>query len=217
MSKDKKKKKSVIASLDLKNYKPKYSDPYGDGTARPIYGEEFSREEEAPPTPPAPTPPVEEKIIPPAPPTPTPPVEEKIIPSTNPQPSAPIEPIEPPKEKPKEKFEDIVRRIERNKRKARAVLDAKNTADAPAEPEVDQPNPQHRRVESYGIVISAISLVYSFFVADKAFFFLSMSLLSFLIRPIVGPLFGKHNYAVQNILKGFGIAVFVGAILFIFY
>ena len=45
MNDDKKKKKSVIASLDLKNYKAKYADPYGDGTARPIYGEEFAREE----------------------------------------------------------------------------------------------------------------------------------------------------------------------------
>ena len=38
----KKKKKSVIASLDLKNYKPKYTDPYGDGTARPVVDEELT-------------------------------------------------------------------------------------------------------------------------------------------------------------------------------
>ena len=53
----KRKKKSVIASLDLKNYKPKYVDPYGDGTARPVGGEELTVEEPPPPPPELPPPP----------------------------------------------------------------------------------------------------------------------------------------------------------------
>ena len=208
----KKKKKSVIASLDLKNYKPKYTDPYGDGTARPVVDEELTVEEAPEPSPIVEPPKVEppkpkpEKIIPPEPPPP-PAIVDKPTPSVEPPPA-------PPESPPKEKFEDIVRRIERNKKKARAVVDER-PVNRPDE-NVEQKNPP-RRVESYGIVISAISLVYAFYVADKAAFFLSMSLLSFLIRPLVGPLFGKHDHAVQNILKGFGIAVFVGAIIFIFY
>lgn len=203
----KKKKKSVIASLDLKNYKPKYIDPYGDGNARPVGGEELTAEEPPPPEPPLkPEPPPPKPTVEPPkvepPPKPAPPPVEKIV-----------EPPAQPEPPPKEKFEDIVRRIERNKKKARRPA----VEDTPRNVEPVEQTPPPRRVESYGIVISAISLVYAFYVADKAAFFLSMSLLSFLIRPIVGPLFGKHNHAVQNILKGFGIAVFVGAILFIFY
>ena len=82
---------------------------------------------------------------------------------------------------------------------------------------VEEEKPYHRRVESYGIAISAVALVYALYTADKALFFLSLSLFTYLIRPMVGPMFGKYNQTVQNALKGFSIAVFFGSILFIFY
>ena len=84
-------------------------------------------------------------------------------------------------------------------------------------PIVEETKPHHRRVESYGIAISAVALVYALYVADKGLFFLSLSLFTYLIRPIVGTMFGRYNQTVQNLLKGFSIAVFVGAFLFIFY
>ena len=84
-------------------------------------------------------------------------------------------------------------------------------------PNAEEQKPRFRRVENYGIVISAVALVYSLYCADKSLFFLSLSLFTYLIRPTVGLMFGKYNQAVQNALKGFSIAVFFGAILFIFY
>ena len=70
--------------------------------------------------------------------------------------------------------------------------------------------------EISGIIISVVMLGYSLFTADKPLFFLSTALLIFLLRPLIGGLFGKHNQAVQNALHGFSIALFFGAILFLF-
>ena len=74
-----------------------------------------------------------------------------------------------------------------------------------------------RRVETYGVVISTVALVYAVTVADKALVFLSLSLLMYLIRPIAALPFGKYGQSVQNALKGFSIALFFGAIFFAFF
>ncbi|MBR1728366.1 MAG: hypothetical protein IJ728_02455 [Selenomonadaceae bacterium] len=74
-----------------------------------------------------------------------------------------------------------------------------------------------RRTETYGIVISAVALVYSIAAADKALFFLSISLLTYLARPIIAAPFGKYNQSIQNALKGFSIVLFFGAIFFAFF
>lgn len=70
--------------------------------------------------------------------------------------------------------------------------------------------------ETSGIAISAVMLVYSLSEGDKPLFFLSTSLLLFLLRPLIGALFGKHNRAVQNALYSFSIVLFIGALIFLF-
>ncbi|MBR1579057.1 MAG: hypothetical protein IJ668_00935 [Selenomonadaceae bacterium] len=225
----KKKKKSIIASLDLKNYKAKYTDPYGNGEAKEVGLDDFIKEEEPKPlSPPPPSPPP-----PPTPPTPPSPVEPKVEPKIElkvepivepkigPKVEPKIEPkVEPPKSK-KRKGEKQNKKLHlREPIKVNVRREVKDRPiggiDPNADPIDDEPKPYHRRVESYGIAISAVALVYSLYTADKASFFLSLSLLTYLIRPTVGALFGKHNQTVQNALKGFSIAVFFGAILFLF-
>ena len=82
------------------------------------------------------------------------------------------------------------------------------------------PEPELKRrlthAESSGIAISAVMLVYSLKEGDKPLFFLSTSLLIFLLRPLIGALFGKHNRAVQNALHSFSLVLFIGALLFLF-
>ena len=70
--------------------------------------------------------------------------------------------------------------------------------------------------EISGIIISVVMLGYSLITEDKPLFFLATALLIFLLRPLIGSLFGEHNQAVQNALHGFSIALFFGAILFLF-
>lgn len=263
MADDTKKKKSRIASLDLKNYKPKYSDPYGDGTARPIESEGFVSETaaEPPKVESKPTvetkPTVESKPIEPAPST----VEtQKPIEIEKPiePPKIETKPIEPPpstaddrrpieiktvstvetksaiekkstvedkkpsdkkpsSKKPSTKKNKKVHLREPVKVNVRSELKERPVVGVDPNYVVEENKPYHRRVESYGIAISAVALVYALYTADKALFFLSLSLFTYLIRPLIGPLFGKHNQTVQNALKGFSIAVFFGSILFIFY
>ena len=220
-----KKKKSKIASLDLKNYKAKYADAYGLGAEKPfdeekILEEEPESEPEPPPPPPKPEPksdqPKLDQLPKPEPKSEQPKLDQSPKPAPKPEP------------KPPEKFEDIVRRVEHNKRKMHlrepvTVNVRREIKDRPigginraVEDTSERESRPPRRVETYGIAISAVALVYSFYIADKALFFLSMSLFTYLLRPIVGPMFGKRDQAVQNALKGFSIAVFFGAILFIF-
>ena len=70
--------------------------------------------------------------------------------------------------------------------------------------------------ETSGIAISAVMLVYSLTEGDKPLFFLSTSLLIFLLRPLIGGLFGEHNRAVQNALHSFSVVLFIGALIFLF-
>ena len=72
------------------------------------------------------------------------------------------------------------------------------------------------RAETAGAVLSTVMLMYSLATYDKPLFFLAMSVLSHTLRPLIGALFGKHNRAVQNALHGFSIALFFGALLFLF-
>ena len=70
--------------------------------------------------------------------------------------------------------------------------------------------------EASGILISVVMLGYSLVTEDKPLFFLSTALLIFLLRPIIGGLFGKHSQTIQNGLHAFSIALFVGALVFLF-
>ena len=70
--------------------------------------------------------------------------------------------------------------------------------------------------ETSGVAISAVMLVYALVEADKPLFFLSTALLTFLLRPLIGALFGKHNRAVQNALHSFSLVMFIGALLMLF-
>lgn len=70
--------------------------------------------------------------------------------------------------------------------------------------------------ESSGIAISAVMLIYSISEQDKPLFFLSISLLIFLLRPLIGALFGEHSQAVQNALHSFSVVLFIGALILLF-
>ena len=70
--------------------------------------------------------------------------------------------------------------------------------------------------EASGVLISAVMLVYSLAEADKPLFFLATALLTFLLRPLIGALFGKHNRAVQNALHSFSVVLFIGALIMLF-
>ncbi len=70
--------------------------------------------------------------------------------------------------------------------------------------------------ETSGVAISAVMLVYSLSEGDKPLFFLSTALLIFLLRPLIGLLFGKHNRAVQNALHSFSVVLFIGALIMLF-
>jgi len=70
--------------------------------------------------------------------------------------------------------------------------------------------------ETSGVAISAVMLVYSLAESDTPLFFVSTALLTFLLRPIIGGLFGKNNRAVQNALHSFSIVMFIGALIMLF-
>ena len=72
------------------------------------------------------------------------------------------------------------------------------------------------RAEMAGVTLSLLMLIYGFVNLDKPLFFISVSLLSHLLRPFVGGFFGKYNRAVQNAMRSFSLVLFFGAILFIF-
>ena len=78
------------------------------------------------------------------------------------------------------------------------------------EPEIKQ---KLTHAEASGVVISAVMLIYSIYEADKPLFYLSTALITFLLRPLIGKLFGKHNRAVQNALHSFSIVLFIGAMI----
>jgi len=85
---------------------------------------------------------------------------------------------------------------------------------------VDEATPKCKRrfshAETSGVAISAVMFVYSLATQDKPLFFISTALLIFLLRPLIGGLFGEHNQAVQNALHSFSIVLFIGALLFLF-
>lgn len=278
---DKKKKKSVIASLDLKNYKAKYTDSYGMGKPNEIDIDNFliaepdSKKEPEKVVVEQKTEPVkltatEEvtkfKITPTPPPTVDSEVNEETLPKNS---------IAPAKneivnadsdferrvnaeaendfydDKPKDKFarafkSDVVSRkistnddvrddeVEENIKpketkdvKGRRKINLREpikvnvrheVRDRAEKMELNSVNKEPlRRTETYGIVISAVALIYSISTADRALLFFSVSLLLYLIRPIVAAPFGKYSNTIQNLLKGFSIALFFGAIFFAFF
>ena len=84
---------------------------------------------------------------------------------------------------------------------------------APHEPELKQ---KLSHAETSGVAISSVMLVYSLAEGDKPLFFVSTALLTFLLRPLIGGLFGKHNRAVQNALHSFSVVMFIGALIMLF-
>lgn len=84
----------------------------------------------------------------------------------------------------------------------------------------DDDKPKRKRklshAETSGVAISAVMLIYSLTTQDKPLFFVSAALIIFLLRPLIGILFGKHNAAVQNALHSFSIVLFIGALIFMF-
>lgn len=72
------------------------------------------------------------------------------------------------------------------------------------------------RAEVAGVSLSLIMFFYSYVTLDKPLFFISVSLMVHLVRPLVGGFFGKYNRAVQNAMRSFSLVLFFGAILFIF-
>ena len=94
---------------------------------------------------------------------------------------------------------------------SQAVEDRKKSL--PHEPELKF---KLSHAETSGVAISAVMLVYSLAEGDKPLFFLSTALLIFLLRPLIGALFGKNNRAVQNALHSFSIVLFIGALVMLF-
>ena len=265
-SEPKTKKKSIIASLDLKNYKAKYTDSFGNGKADDIDFDNFLIAEPKDNDKDKPTAP--NKNI----------SSDKPVTSQNPPPNDKSKlnnPVQDDSSKPptvEVKSQDNVKTKEQIKPdkdfEKRVLAEAdndfydkgakssstfksnitSNSDDEPGEvkdgkkisklnirtpvtvtvrteisedkneeqetPEIKEPL---RRVESYGLIISAIAMIYSITAADKGLFFLSFSLFTYLIRPIAAAPFGENGQAVKNALKGFSIALFFGAILFTFF
>lgn len=120
-------------------------------------------------------------------------------------------------------FYDDIRTRTDDKKDSPPVFHSKNFDRKPPEPEEnisDEPDfdlsRKLSRPEMAGVTLSAIMMVYSITAMDKPLFFLALSLLTHLLRPLVGRLFGKHNRAVQNALKSFSWVIFFGAIILIF-
>lgn len=70
--------------------------------------------------------------------------------------------------------------------------------------------------ETSGVAISIVMMIYGVTTLDKPLFFVSASLLTFLLRPLIGALFGKHNAAIQNALHTFSLVLFIGALIMLF-
>ncbi len=271
-----KKRKSRIASLDLKNYKAKYTDSYGLGKPNEIDLDNFliaepdkSEEKISEPVESSQPQPVEKN----EPVKSSQPVEKNIEPKISEPPK--IEKIEKPIEKPpeiktkseiKKVDEDYEKRVyaeaendffdetpikdngtfraknivkkssgtiekennEKPKRKLNLrepvkvnvrheIRDRKKFEDEELIEESAPIKEPPRRTETYGIVLSAVALIYSVIAKDKPLVFLSVSLLLYLLRSIISAPFGKYSHSIENAIKGFSIAVFFGAIFFIFF
>lgn len=120
-------------------------------------------------------------------------------------------------------FYDDVRSTADDKKDSPQVFHSKNFDRKPTEPvekisdETDfDLSRKLSRPEMAGVTLSAIMMIYSVSVLDKPLFFLALSLLTHLLRPFVGRLFGKHNREVQNAMRSFSWVIFFGAIILIF-
>lgn len=120
-------------------------------------------------------------------------------------------------------FYDDVRSTADDKKDSPQVFHSKNFDRKPTEPEEKISDESDfdlsrklSRPEMAGVTLSAIMMIYSVSVLDKPLFFLALSLLTHLLRPFVGRLFGKHNREVQNAMRSFSWVIFFGAIILIF-
>ena len=256
----KNKKKSRIASLDLKNYKAKYTDSYGLGKPNEIDLDNFLIAEPDKP---------EEKIF----------DEKKSVDEKIPDEKVEIKPIKNfVQDKPIEKIEKVIENkpsevIEKKIVDVDKNFDDRVNAEAennfydekPIQPNqtfhsnaikksnanelnekpkrklnlrepikvnvkheiknkfneeeeiIEEKKEPPRRTETYGVVISAVVLIYSIFTLDKPLIFFSVSLFLYLLRSIIAAPFGKYRQSIENAIKGFSIVVFFGAIFFIFF
>ena len=284
---NKKKKKSIIASLDLKNYKAKYTDSYGLGKPNEIDLDNFLVAEPDKNSEPEKI--IEKKITEDKPKIvklietkplevqkPSEPVTDRK-PLEHPVTQKPTEPVMIPQKKsapeintrvdkeferrvnaeaendfydekppqktvgtfrsgalkrpdPVEDFEEVTSGKDKADSKTNRKLNLRepitvnvrhevrdrNEIDEEFVVEVEEKKPQ-RRTETYGIVISAVALVYSVVAKDKPLMFLSVSLLLYLARPIIAAPFGKYSHSIENAIKGFSMALFFGSIFFIFF
>lgn len=108
---------------------------------------------------------------------------------------------------------DEDRPIFRSKSLKSDVIEEKKSSEEPFDPELYR---KLNRAEKSGLALSVLMLIYAFTNLDKPLFFVSLSLLTHLIRPLVGAFFGKNNRAVQNAMRSFSIVLFVGALMLIF-
>ena len=92
-------------------------------------------------------------------------------------------------------------------------IDAENDDAPDFDPELHR---KLTRAEMAGVGISALMLLYAYDNADKPLFFLALSLLIHLMRPLIGAFFGKKNRAVQNAMRSFSWVLFIGSLVFLF-
>lgn len=111
------------------------------------------------------------------------------------------------------KIVDDERPIFRSKNLKSDVIEEEKESEETLDPELYR---KLTRAETSGVALSTLMLIYSFANLDKPLFFVSLSLLTHLLRPLVGAFFGKHNRAVQNGMRSFSIVLFIGAIVLIF-
>ena len=120
--------------------------------------------------------------------------------------------------KPTEKLPDATTSDEPKKNSAaQKTFRSKHFTDAQDE-NSDKPKRKRRfsHAETSGIAISTVMMIYSLTTQDKPLFFVSAALITSLLRPLIGALFGKHNAAVQNALHTFSLVLFIGALIMLF-
>lgn len=96
------------------------------------------------------------------------------------------------------------------------IEDEKNSADKKNSTADADLHRKLSRAETTGAVLSLVMLIYSLTTSDTPLFFLALSLLTHVSRSSIGAFFGKYNRPVQNALRGFSIAVFIGSLILLF-
>ena len=78
--------------------------------------------------------------------------------------------------------------------------------------------PVYQPKEMLAIAVVAFILLYEWFVGDSApVMFMCVSFLVFELRPLAKLCLGKNGCAVSNAMTGFGAAMFVGTLIWLFF